>query len=99
MSLSNDYSGWLVRLILYNILSEERRTIVLNSMIYKVVVTPDPEDGGFTVSCPAISGCHSEGETIEEALENIKDAIQGCIGVLNERASRQQGSTVIDVSV
>jgi predicted RNase H-like HicB family nuclease len=71
----------------------------VNSMIYKVVVTPDPEDGGFTVSCPAISGCHSEGETIEEALENIKDAIQGCIGVLNERASRQQGSTVIDVSV
>jgi predicted RNase H-like HicB family nuclease len=68
-------------------------------MIYKVVVTPDPDDGGFAVSCPAIPGCHSEGDTLEEALENIKDAIQGCIGVLNERASRQQGSTIIDVSV
>lgn len=68
-------------------------------MIYKVVVTPDPEDGGFTVSCPALPGCHSEGDTIEEALENIKDAIQGCIGVLNERASLQQGCKVIDVSV
>ncbi|MCX6699006.1 MAG: type II toxin-antitoxin system HicB family antitoxin [Methanomicrobiales archaeon] len=68
-------------------------------MIYKVVVTPDPEDGGFTVSCPAIPGCHSEGDTLEEALENIKDAIVGCVGVLNERASRQQGCNVIDVSV
>lgn len=68
-------------------------------MIYKVVVTPDHEDGGFTVSCPAIPGCHSEGDTLEEALENIKDAIVGCVGVLNKRASRQQGCNVIDVSV
>jgi predicted RNase H-like HicB family nuclease len=68
-------------------------------MIYKVMVTPDPEDGGFTVSCPAIPGCHSEGETMEEALLNIKDAIEGCIAALNERASRQQGSRIIDVSV
>lgn len=54
-------------------------------MIFKVVVTPDPEDGGFTVSCPALPGCHSEGETLEEALENIGDAIAGCVAVLNER--------------
>lgn len=81
------------------IFCKDRRTIVLNSMIYKVVVTPDPKDGGFTVSCPAISGCHYEGETLEEALENIKDAISGCVEVLNERALRQQGCNVIDISV
>lgn len=68
-------------------------------MIFKVVVTPDPEDGGFNVSCPALPGCHSQGETLEEALENIRDAIEGCIEALNERARRQQGSRVIDVSV
>ncbi|NVO67769.1 type II toxin-antitoxin system HicB family antitoxin [Methanofollis tationis] len=68
-------------------------------MIFKVVVTPDPEDGGFTVSCPALPGCHSEGETLEEALENIGDAIAGCVAVLNERAHRQGESSVIDVSV
>ena len=65
----------------------------------EVVVAPDPKDGGFTVSCPAISGCHYEGETLEEALENIKDAISGCVEVLNERALRQQGCNVIDISV
>ncbi|MDD5143751.1 type II toxin-antitoxin system HicB family antitoxin [Methanoregula sp.] len=44
-------------------------------MIFKVVITPDTEDGGYTVSCPALPGCHSEGESMEEALENIKDAL------------------------
>jgi predicted RNase H-like HicB family nuclease len=68
-------------------------------MIFKVVVTPDSEDGGFIVSCPALPGCHSQGETIEEALENIRDAISGCVAVLNERAQKFQGSKVIDVSV
>jgi predicted RNase H-like HicB family nuclease len=68
-------------------------------MIFKVVVTPDTEDGGFTVSCPALPGCHSEGETIEEALENIRDAISGCVAVLNERVQKHQGSKVIDISV
>jgi predicted RNase H-like HicB family nuclease len=68
-------------------------------MIFKVVITPDTEDGGFTVSCPALPGCHSQGETLEEALINIKDAISGCVDVLNERACREQGSTVIDVSI
>ena len=54
-------------------------------MNLKVVVEEDTEDGGFIVSCPAIPGCHSEGETVEEALVNIRDAIQGCLAVLNIR--------------
>jgi predicted RNase H-like HicB family nuclease len=68
-------------------------------MIFKVVITPDTEDGGYTVSCPALPGCHSEGESMEVALENIKDAIEGCVAVLNERAHRRQGSKVVEVSV
>ena len=68
-------------------------------MIFKVVITPDIEDGGYTVSCPALPGCHSQGETREEALANIRDAIAGCVDVLNERARQQRGSTIVDVSV
>ncbi|MCD5397633.1 type II toxin-antitoxin system HicB family antitoxin, partial [candidate division NPL-UPA2 bacterium] len=52
---------------------------------FKVVLTPC-EEGGFVVSCPAIPGCHSQGETEEESLANIKEAIEGCLEVLNERA-------------
>jgi predicted RNase H-like HicB family nuclease len=39
------------------------------------------------VHCPAIPGCHSQGNTIEEAIENIKDAIRGCLSVLDEEVS------------
>ncbi|NLV26576.1 MAG: type II toxin-antitoxin system HicB family antitoxin [Methanomicrobiales archaeon] len=53
-------------------------------MNLKVIIEEDTEDGGFIVSCPALPGCHSEGETVEEALENIKDAIQGCLPLFNE---------------
>ena len=37
------------------------------------------EDGFFIVSCPAFKGCHSYGETIDEALDNIKEVIEMCL--------------------
>jgi predicted RNase H-like HicB family nuclease len=43
-------------------------------MKYKVILVESEE--GFAVSCPQLRGCHSQGETIDEALENIKDAIR-----------------------
>jgi predicted RNase H-like HicB family nuclease len=55
-------------------------------MIFKVVMRPDLEDGGFNISCPALPGCHSQGETEAEAISNIREAIEGCLDALNERA-------------
>ncbi|MEW6102861.1 MAG: type II toxin-antitoxin system HicB family antitoxin [bacterium] len=52
-------------------------------MVYRVIVEKG-EDFGYVVHCPAIPGCHSQGETIEEAIANIKDAIVGCLSVLGE---------------
>jgi predicted RNase H-like HicB family nuclease len=43
-------------------------------MTYRVVVRHSDE--GYSVSCPSLPGCHSQGETEEEALGNIKSAIQ-----------------------
>lgn len=68
-------------------------------MNLKVVIEEDPEDGGYVVSCPALPGCHSQGETVEDALANIEDAIRGCIEALNDRAARTGGATVLDVTV
>lgn len=42
------------------------------------VLIPD-EDGGFVVECPVIPGCISQGDTREEALANIRDAIELCL--------------------
>jgi antitoxin HicB len=42
----------------------------------QVVLLPDNEVGGFTVIVPSLPGCISEGDTQEEALANIKEAIE-----------------------
>ena len=69
-------------------------------MIFKVVLRPDLEDGGYNVSCPALPGCHSQGESQQEAIENIREAITGCLEVLNERAQAHEISEkVIEVAI
>ncbi len=45
---------------------------------YKVILEPD-EDGGYVVMCPSIPGCYSQGESVQEALDNIKEAIELCL--------------------
>ena len=45
---------------------------------YKVILEPD-ETGGYVISCPSLPGCYSQGETIKEALANIKEAISLCL--------------------
>ncbi len=44
-------------------------------MKLRVVVEYDPEVGGYAVYCPELPGCTSAGDSEEEALENIKEAI------------------------
>ena len=42
---------------------------------YTIILHPDPEEGGYTVTVPALPGCVTEGETIEEAIAMAKEAI------------------------
>ena len=46
---------------------------------FKVLLEPDPEYGGYVVVCPSLQGCYSQGKTVEEALENIREAIALCL--------------------
>ncbi len=68
-------------------------------MKFKVIIKEDLEDRGYNVSCPALPGCHSQGDTVEEALENIKNAIQGCMAVINQRALKGIEEKAIEVAV
>ncbi len=45
---------------------------------YNIIIEPD-ETGGYVVTCPSFQGCYSQGETEEEALEHMREAILLCI--------------------
>jgi len=46
---------------------------------FTAVLTPDMEEGGYAVSCKEIPAAISQGETVEEALENLVDALELCL--------------------
>ena len=69
-------------------------------MKFKVILKPDPEDGGFNISCPALPGCHTQGDTEQEAIDNIREAIIGCLEVINERTRKHNESEkIIEVAI
>ena len=43
------------------------------------VIIEIDEDGYYIVSCPLFKGCHSYGQTVDEAIENIKEVIEMCL--------------------
>jgi predicted RNase H-like HicB family nuclease len=45
------------------------------------VVVHDADEGGFWAEVPAIPGCATQGETMEELLQNLHEAIEGCLSV------------------
>jgi len=60
-------------------------------MKYKVVIMYDKEYKGYVVDVPELNGCMSQGKTMDEALENVKDAIKGWLAV-EEKHSRFERS-------
>ena len=59
---------------------------------FKVLIEQD-EDGIFVASVPAVPGCHTQGKTYEEALNNIQEAIELCLA---EAAVNKGYSSQID---
>jgi predicted RNase H-like HicB family nuclease len=43
---------------------------------YTILLHPDAEEGGYTVTVPALPGCVTQGETLEEAIAMARDAIR-----------------------
>lgn len=68
-------------------------------MKYKVVLRQSEE--GFSVSCPALPGCWSQGDTEEEALENIQDAIQEYLTAIDDvlRDSHTENVREVEIAV
>ncbi len=63
------------------------------------VVIHDAEEGGYWAEVPAIAGCMSQGETIEELIKNIYEAVEGCLSVDVEEPSADEHSKVLELIV
>ncbi len=55
------------------------RKVLVDGQAFTAVLTPDLEDGGFTVQCMEEPAAISHGETEQEALDNIIDALELCL--------------------
>ena len=49
--------------------------VMAQTRTFPVVLVPQSE-GGYFIQCPTLPGCYSQGETVEEALANIREAIE-----------------------
>ena len=49
---------------------------------YTIILEPDLEEGGYTVTVPALPGCITQGDTVVECLEHAREAIEGFIECL-----------------
>ncbi|MBC7461867.1 MAG: type II toxin-antitoxin system HicB family antitoxin [Thermoleophilia bacterium] len=73
-----------------------------NEHTYSVVVEQD-EDGWFVATCPSLNHVASQGETVQEALEHLKEAMEVYIETLRDHgdpipAPRQMSTSAIDVT-
>ncbi len=65
------------------------------------VILHKADEGGYWVEVPVLPGCYSQGETVEETLANVKEAIQLYLGVLKSegKAAPRDQEVVFKVSV
>lgn len=62
-------------------------------------IVHEAEEGGFWAEVPAIPGCASQGETLDELLENLREAIEGCLSVDVAPRSVSAPGTVLEVAI
>jgi antitoxin HicB len=51
---------------------------IMGSLTYAIILAPE-EQGGFSVSIPALPEAHTQGETVEECLRNAREVIEACV--------------------
>ena len=67
-------------------------------MKIKVIVHP-AEEGGFWAEVPGIPGCATQGETLEELLQNIHEAVEGCLSVDVSQISTGVHDRVVEIVI
>jgi len=62
-------------------------------------VVHEAEEGGFWAEVPALPGCATQGETLEELIENLHEAVEGCLSVDVAPAKTDERDRVVEIAV
>ncbi|ERN41358.1 hypothetical protein KR51_00019250 [Rubidibacter lacunae KORDI 51-2] len=57
------------------------------------------EEGGYWAEVPALPGCVTEGDSIDETIDNLKDAVEGWLEVANQSRQPDAESEVVEIAV
>ncbi len=68
------------------------------SMKMKVIVH-EAEEGGFWGEVPALPGCATQAETFEELLENLHEAIEGCLSIDVESLPNDPKTRILEIAI
>jgi predicted RNase H-like HicB family nuclease len=63
------------------------------------VVVHEAEEGGFWAEVPAIPGCATQGETFQELLTNLYEAVEGCLSVDVQAAKKGSGDQILEIAI
>jgi predicted RNase H-like HicB family nuclease len=63
------------------------------------IIIYEAEEGGFWAEVPAIPGCATEGETFEELLQNLYEAIEGCLSVDIESIETNERDKIMEIAI
>jgi predicted RNase H-like HicB family nuclease len=67
-------------------------------MKFKIIVH-DAEEGGYWAEVPAVPGCASQGDTMDELMANIREAIEGCLSVDTGLTPSSTSGRILEIAV
>jgi predicted RNase H-like HicB family nuclease len=71
----------------------------MGSTVKLKVVVHDAEEGGFWAEVPSIPGCATQGDTFEELLQNLYEAVEACLSVEVNKPTQALHDRVIEIAV
>lgn len=63
------------------------------------VIVHEAEEGGYWAEVPVIPGCASQGETVEDLMANLREAIEGCLSVDVQEPKSRAKDRVLEIAV
>jgi len=63
------------------------------------VIVHEAEEGGFWAEVPAIPGCATQGETMEELINNVHEAIEGCLSIEVDAPANMEKDRILEIAI